>query len=311
MSNPELSSREAGGTTTGGYVIGVDLGGSSVKAISVSAAGQKLASRLVDFDPEAEMEWAQAIRSAVDGLEREQGSRAASLGLCAPGLAASDARSIACMPARLAGLEGFDWTDFLERDRKVPVLNDGHAALLGEAWLGAGRGCRNLFMITLGTGVGGAAMVDGHLLLGHIGRAGHLGHISLDPEGAPDICGTPASLEMAIGTIDERTDGRYSTTHELLKARLDGDAAADKIWKKSVKALATAISGLINVLDPKAVIVGGGIARAGEELLRPLGDFLQEMEWRPTGTKVRLVPAKLGELAGAYGAARIGMEPTT
>jgi glucokinase len=95
------------------------------------------------------------------------------------------------MQGRLNGLQGFVWTDFLDSPRPVVVLNDAHAALLGEVWKGAARGYNNVILLTLGTGVGGALLIDGRLAQGNIGRAGHLGHVSLNSDGAPDIAGTP------------------------------------------------------------------------------------------------------------------------
>ena len=152
-------------------------------------------------------------------------------------------------------------------------------------------------------------MVDGRLLHGHIGRAGHLGHICLDANAPPDITGMPGSLEMAIGncTIEERTGGRFKTTHELVAAAASGDTEANAIWLKSVRALACAVGALINVLDPEAVIIGGGIARSGAALFDPLQKELDPLEWRPGGSRVKIVPAKLGEFAGAYGAARTAL----
>ena len=287
------------------YAIGIDLGGSSIKAITATPAGEALSRHNIDFDPEQSMEWAEKIRALVQQLQQERGGPAGSIGVSAPGLAAADGRSIACMPERLQGLEGLDWTQYLSAPGMVPVLNDGHAALLGEAWVGAARGFANVILLTLGTGVGGAALVDGRLLRGHIGRAGHLGHSSLDPDGPPDCAGTPGSLEVAIGncTIQERSGGRFHTTHELIAAHLKGDAEASAIWLKSVKALAAGICSFINILDPEAVIVGGGIARAGAALFGPLQRFLERMEWRPGGHRARILPAQLGELAGAFGAA--------
>ena len=287
------------------YAIGIDLGGSSIKAVRATPAGEALSRHNIDFDPDRNMEWAEKIRVLVQRLQQEGGGPAGSIGVSAPGLAAADGRSIACMPERLQGLEGLDWTKFLNAPKMVPVLNDAHAALLGEVWVGAARGFENVIMLTLGTGVGGAAMVDGRLLRGHIGRAGHWGHASLDPDGPPDCAGAPGSLEVAIGncTIQDRSGGRFHATHDLIAAHLKGDAEASAIWLKSVKALAAAICSFINILDPEAVIVGGGIARAGAALFGPLQRFLERMEWRPGGHRARILPAQLGELAGAFGAA--------
>jgi glucokinase len=220
-------------------------------------------------------------------------------------LAAKDQRTIACMPGRLSGLAGLNWTEFLGHKDPIPVINDAHAALLGESWLGAARSFQNVFMLTLGTGVGGAALVDGRLLTGHIGRGGHLGHICLDPQGPPDVTGMPGSLEDAIGnwTIDTRGGGRFATTHELVAAYESGDQGAASIWLESVRKLACGIASLINVLDPEAVIIGGGIARSGKALFEPLQKEIDRIEWRPLGTGAKVLPAQLGELAGAYGAA--------
>jgi glucokinase len=295
------------------YSLGVDLGGSSIKTIAVTPHGETLSRDNTDFDPTKHMEWAEKIRSLVDRIQRERGTLAAGIGLSAPGLAAADGRSIACMPERLQGLEGLDWTKFLGAAKTVPVLNDAHAALLGEAWVGAARGFKDVIMLTLGTGVGGAAIVDGRLLRGHIGRGGHLGHSSLDPDGPPDCAGAPGSIEVAIGncTIQQRSRGRFQSTHELIAAHVKGDADATAIWLKSVKALAAAVCSFINILDPEAVIVGGGIARAGTVLFEPLEKFLDPMEWRPGGHRARILPAQLGEFAGAFGAASNALTPSS
>lgn len=287
------------------YSIGVDLGGSSIKALAVSSARETVDKENIPFEPDEKMDWAQKIRECIDEIQRKVGSSANSIGLSAPGLAASDGRAISYMPGRLHGLEGLVWTDYLKVPQTVQVLNDAHAALLGESWLGAAKGFRHVVMLTLGTGVGGAALVDGKLLCGQIGRGGHFGHTCLDPEGPSDICGTPGSLELAIGncTVVERTEGRFQSTHELISAYQRGDHFAEKVWLKSVKALACGICSFINIIDPEAVIIGGGIARAGQLLFEPLQRFLEPIEWRPGGHRARILPAQLGEFAGAYGAA--------
>src|SRR5436190_6900148 len=222
------------------FALGIDLGGSSVKAVAVTPEGKLLGEANVSFDSSDEFDWARRIQRIVRDFESQQAYRSRAIGISAPGLAAADGRSIAVMPGRLNGLEGLDWTIFLNAERQtpnagihstssvrtpsdlpttpVPVLNDAHAALLGEAWLGAARGFRNVFMLTLGTGVGGAAMVDGRLLKGALGRAGHFGHVSLDMDGTRDVCGMPGSLEVLVGncTIEQRTQGRFQSTHELV-----------------------------------------------------------------------------------------------
>jgi glucokinase len=276
--------------------LGIDIGGTRIKAVVVTAAGEIVRRE--------SRESGEAFPENVRALVAELGPDLP-LGISAPGLVAADARSIAHMPGRMRALEGLDWTKFLQRRRRVPVLNDAHAALAGEAWVGAARGFRDCFMLTLGTGVGGAIMSGGRVLRGHLGRAGHLGHLCLDPFGTPDIVATPGSLEDWIGNhnIAVRSAGRFNSTHELLSALRAGDPAAHAVWSRSLRALACALASLINILDPEAIILGGGIAEAGETLFAPLRAEMDAVEWRPTGRGVPLLPARLGEWAGAVGAA--------
>jgi glucokinase len=295
--------------------IGIDLGGTQIKGVVVTAEGEILrrALRETKDDDTNGGAWAETIRALADELGRDL-----PLGLSAPGLAARDRRAIAHLPGRLHGLEGLEWTSFLCRSQLVPVTNDAQASLLGEAWLGAARGLRDVVLLTLGTGVGGAILADGKLLRGHIGRAGHFGHACLDVHSPhKSIVGTPGALECAIGNynIRERSGGRFATTHELIAAFRDGDDSARDVWLKSIRALACALASFINIIDPEAIIIGGGIAQCGDALFEPLREELARIEWRPAGHSVRLMPAALGEWAGAIGAARealrVASEPTT
>jgi glucokinase len=249
--------------------------------------------------------WLECARATIVQVLERCPSPAA-IGVAAPGLVAPDRRSIRTMPGRLAGLERLNWKKWLSATGPVPVFNDANAALLGECWIGAARGASNVMLLTLGTGVGGAAMVDGRILRGHLGRAGHLGHVSLDPHGARDIVNTPGSLEDAIGehSLAARSGGRFATTRELVAAYRQGSRAASRIWLDSIQALAAAIAGLVNVLDPQIVVIGGGIADAGNALFVPLRKHMNRFEWRPGGSRVRVVKARLGPAAGAAGAAR-------
>jgi len=284
------------------YSIGVDLGGTNIKIVVISTDGDVLDFLTCDTD-DAEGSWAKTIKDQLEAIRSKRGESPSHIGLAAPGLAARDGRSIAYMQGRLKGLQGFVWQDFL--GAPVMVLNDAHAALLGEVWQGAAKGFRNVILLTLGTGVGGAVLVEGRLIKGQIGRAGHLGHVSVNSDGAPDIVGTPGSLELMIGNynVGERSGGRFTSTRKLVEAHLAGDKDATDIWLRSVHHLAAAVASFINAFDPEIVILGGGIAQAGAALFDPLRQELDQFEWRPMDHQVQVIPAALGEKAGAIGAA--------
>ena len=286
------------------YSIGVDLGGTNIKVVVIANDGEVLEFLTCDT-ADAEGSWAQTIKQNIELVQKQRGGAPCHIGLAAPGLAAKDGRSIAYMQGRLKGLQGLVWPDFLESPAPVVVLNDAHAALLGEVWRGAAKGYENAILLTLGTGVGGAVLVDGRLIKGQIGRAGHLGHVTVNSDGGPDIVNTPGSLEQMIGNynISERSGGRFTSTRLLVEAHLRGDAAATIIWRRSILHLAAAIASFINAFDPEIVIIGGGIAQAGPALFDPLRKELDRFEWRPLGHTVQVIPAALGEKAGAIGAA--------
>ena len=289
-------------------VIGIDIGGTNIKAALFDAVTGSCLERRTTPTRDGEQvngvpAWAEGVRGLVHEFETMSGVELP-VGISAPGLAKRDGSAIGWMPGRMSGIEDFVWSDFLRR--KAHVLNDAHAALLGEVWQGAAKGASDVLLLTLGTGVGGAALCEGRLITGHLGRAGHFGHISLDPNGAPTITGTPGGLEDAIGnsTIAGRSQGRFTSTRDLLEAVMQGDAFAREVWLRSVRALAAGMTSLINAFDPETFILGGGIAAgAGEALLEPLHILLDEREWRPGGHRIKLVLAELGEWAGTWGAA--------
>jgi len=294
------------------YRIGVDLGGTNIKAVAVDLDGTVLGrARGQSRDDAAAAAWVETVGALVARLQDERGARAAGIGVAAPGLAAADGRSVANLRSRMAGLQGLDWSDALGASVPVRVLNDAHAALLAEAWIGAAAGAREAVLLTLGTGVGGASLSGGRLVVGAHGKAGHWGHITLDADGPPSVAGMPGSLEDAMGgaTLAARSGGRFHDTRQLVEAHRAGDAEASAVWLRSVHRLACAIASIVNGVDPEVVVVGGGIAAAGPALFEPLEKFLDRLEWRPSGLRVRVVPAALGDLAGAIGAARQVMGP--
>ena len=297
--------------STTDYAIGIDLGGTQIKFLATDPNGSILQEACCPTDDQGGTQgsWADKIAETIDQIEQTQKAQAHWIGISAPGMTDREKRSIVSYPGRLNGLEGLDWTNLLGRARTVTVLNDAHAALYGESWKGSAAEYNNVIFLTLGTGVGGAFSINGQLQSGFLGRAGHFGHTCLDPEGPLDIKNSPGSIEMMIGecTVKDRTDGLFNSTKELVEAYLAGNEVASAFWLKSVYHLACAISSFINILDPEVILLGGGISKAGNALMDPLADFMNKVEWRPEGHQVPIKFAKLGNKAGALGAARYAM----
>lgn len=288
--------------------VGIDLGGTNLKAVAATEEGTVLDRTTVPTRDGtcSTTDWVESARRLVQLFSASIKEAPAAVGICTPGLVVPGELSVTSYPERLQGLEGLDWGAALAPGPDVTLINDAHAALLGEAWIGAARDRLNVVLFTLGTGVGGAILQEGRLCLGTIGRAGHLGHMSVDYNAAPSITGMPGAIETMIGecTLRARTGGRYEHTEAMLAAVRRGDEVAEHYWLQSVRALACAIGSAINILDPELVLVGGGIAKAGDALFRPLEAELSRVGWQPGGWRVPVEPAKLGEWAGALGALR-------
>jgi glucokinase len=291
------------------YAVGIDIGGTNIKTVAASLEGSILSRRTMPTGT-GRSEWTDSLRESLAEIKCDLGAEPFGIAVAAPGLPARDGRSIAWMRGRLEELEGLDWQERLGTQSSIRVTNDAQAAVHGEAWIGAAAGFENVLMLTLGTGVGGGAIVDGRVLRGHLGRAGHVGHISLNVDGSPDIVGTPGSLEDVIGdcTVAARSNGLYTTSRELVAAFEAGESEAILTWMRSVRCLAAGLVSLINVLDPEIIVIGGGIAAAGDSLFGPLAAELDRIEWRPNSLPVKLVKAQLGEWAGAVGAGRLAWQ---
>ena len=293
--------------------IGVDVGGTLTKFVVTDATSTVVHRSRIETDDSAASRLPDDVRDEVARIESRFGA-AEFVGVACPGLVARDADTVYWMKGRLGVLEHLPWSRTLGRSRPVRVVNDAQAALAGECAAGAARGCRDVVMLTLGTGVGGAVMCDGRVLAGHLGRAGHLGHITVQASDDRDIVNTPGSLEDAIGncTIAKRSGGRFASTADLVSAHLAGDEEATRVWLTSVRLLAAGLASIVNVVDPSRVILGGGIAtHAGRALLDPLEQWMDEYEWRPDGVGVEIVVAALGDDAGAIGAAALARDHST
>lgn len=288
--------------------IGIDLGGTRIKGVAIDESGQVLCSHYQPTNDGNDSNWKAGVAETVFEIQNKIEKTGYIIGISAPGLPNNDNSAIAFMPGRLHGLENFTWSNFLKT--QTFVLNDAIAAMMSEARFGAARGKKNVVMVTLGTGVGGAILIDGKPYQGAFNKAGHLGHMVIDSDGLQDITGIPGSLEDAIGncTIKARSMGRYSTTHQLVDAYRKGDFFATQVWLTSVKKLAIGLASLTNILSPEMIILGGGITEAGNDLFQPLSDFMGMYEWRTGGNKAEIVAAEFGDLAGAVGAACFAME---
>lgn len=288
--------------------IGIDLGGTRIKAVAIDGAGNTLHQYYQPTNDGDDTVWKNAIAAAVQEVQKKIQVPSALIGISAPGLPNAGNSAIAYMPGRLQGLENFEWTDFL--GASTFVLNDAIAAMMAEARFGAAKGKKNVVMLTLGTGVGGAILIEGKPYQGAFNKAGHIGHMVIDSEGEADIIGMPGSLEDAIGncSIGKRTSGKFASTHQLLEARRSGDSFAGDVWLTSVKKLAIGIAALTNILSPEMVILGGGITEAGDDLFVPLEEFMGKYEWRAGGNRTEIVKARFGDLAGAVGAACFARE---
>lgn len=288
-------------------LIGIDIGGTFIKAILTNTKGDILheaATPTNDINGvDNSGQWKASVSRLIRELESKNGNPIKYIGISSPGTVNSENQYVLSNGTKLLGVEDFCWSDYL--DREVYVLNDAHSALYSESKLGVGKGINNILMITLGTGVGGGILIDGKLLQGKLGRAGHIGHTSVTKDPFLGIANTPGSIESEIGecSLVRRTHGKFKSTKELLEAHDGGDSFATWVWLNSVQALARTITSSINILSPELIIIGGGVAKAGETLMRPLKDFLNIYEWRPKGYETPIKFAKMGNHAGAIGAA--------
>lgn len=284
--------------------IGVDLGCTNIKGVLLDATGNVLAESRQNTHEQDDGYWKPAVADMIIGLEAKAGNKVSHVGIAAPGLANEKNSCITFMPGRLPGLENFEWTPFTGRE--IHVLNDGHAALIAEASFGAAKDCRHAVLYSLGTGVGGAILIDGKLYQGSFQMAGHLGHTTVDANAITrDVTNMVGSIEDAIGnvTLEQRTYGRYRNTDDLVDDYLGGNALATWWWLSSVQKLAASIASVAHALSPDVVILSGGVSQASDALLKPLRSFMDLYEWRPAGKKTEIRLAHFTDLAGAIGAA--------
>lgn len=287
-------------------VLGIDLGGTAIKLGRFQTDGTCLQALTVPTPqpatPEAVLG---AIVDAIDQIDPEQ--KSAAIGLGTPGPADVTGR-IARVAINLSGWNDVPLADWIEEKTGRPTIlaNDANCAGLGEAWLGAGRACRDMIVLTLGTGVGGAIILDGKLFVGRDGTAGELGLITVYPDGNPCNSGNRGSLEQCISVqaIRRRTG---KEPDELGKLAQQGDQAALEFWQEYGRDLGIGLTSLIYVLTPEAIVIGGGVSASAEFFFPAAWAEIEQRVLPSSRQGLKLITAELGNQAGIVGAAKLAM----
>ncbi len=288
------------------YVIGIDLGGTAIKLGRYDAQGTCAASVTVPTpQPPQPEQVVEAMVAAIAQVDPQ--NEAIALGVGTPGPA--DAAGRVARVAINLGWQDVPLADWLEaRTGKPTVLaNDANCAGLGESWLGAGRNFRDVILLTLGTGVGGAIVLDGRLFSGRQGTGGELGLITLNPQGPECNSGNRGSLEQycSVQAIRRRTGLEPGELGRRAKA---GDREAIAFWQEYGRDLGAGIASLVYVLTPEAVILSGGISASFEFFYPTLWEELQTRVLPSSREGLRVLPAALGNQAGEVGAAKLAWE---
>jgi glucokinase len=303
-----------------GNIIAIDLGGTRIKLGLVengavvardllpSDSGNGLAARLP------------ALQQAIDRLR--DGRALTAVGLATPGLVDRRLRRITAINAKWSDAPGLDLPGWARDHWDAPLCmaNDAVAALAGEWHHGAAQGRNGAVMLTLGTGIGAAAVVDGRLLQGSHGQAAIAGHLTVQVDGRRCSCGNRgcAEAEASTAVLPElaRADRRYAASALATAPLIDyatvfglapTDALAHDLRERALAVWSSLAVSLVHAYDPEVLVVGGGIAAAGESLLVPMRAHLDAHAWTPWG-RVEVRRAILGDDAALLGIAALALE---
>ncbi|NJR65108.1 MAG: ROK family protein [Leptolyngbyaceae cyanobacterium CRU_2_3] len=288
-------------------VIGIDLGGSAIKMGRFDWKGKCLQALTVPTPQPAYPET--VLDTLVEAIAQlDPAHKSVAIGLGTPGPADASGR-IARIAINLEGWHDIPLADWLESKTGKPTVlaNDANCAGLGEYWLGAGKLFRHVIVLTLGTGVGGAIILDGKLFVGHEGAAGELGLITLNPEGPECNSGNNGSLEqyVSVRAIRRRT-GREP--HELAERAKMGDPEAIAFWQSYGRDLGTGLASLLYVLTPEAIIIGGGVSASAEFFFPAAQAEIDRRVLPSSRAGMKLLLAQLGNQAGMVGAAKLAWQ---
>ena len=294
--------------------IGVDIGATVIKAALVGLQGNLLATFR-----EASPRTPSALRDFVASVLKRSPGPVLGIGIGCKGVIDAASTRVNRLPGDLNFMEGRTLQELADAgDLPVFADNDARTALVAEVLWGAARGRRNVVLLTLGTGVGGAALVDGVILRGTTGAACHLGHVTMDLRGGLCICGNYGCLETCFSSraiesgyfahlhrasparLLADSEGHVPGTDAIFRAAAEGDLSAQRVLELAFESLTGALVSFLHVFDPEVLILGGNIAAAGPQLLAPLH---AEVARRTSVLLGREVPIVLQHLVGYGGVA--------
>jgi glucokinase len=296
----------------GEYAIGLDLGGTNLRAAAIDRSGKVLERRATDTNPEAGREaMIGHMVNAIAALRSAHGAEdLAGIGIGVPGFiqlkdgVIRNSNNLAC-------LENFPLRDEIEHrlGARVILENDANAAALGEKWMGAGREVEDLVMLTLGTGIGGGIVSGGKIVHGYLGMAGEIGHITVIPGGNPCGCGNQGCLEKhasataITGMASMLHLGDNLTSREVYDLAVGGNELAHRIFISVGEALGVALAMLVNTFNFPLYLLSGGVLAAWNLFAPPMLEEVRRRSFAYRASDTRIEKAALGNEAGLYGAA--------
>ena len=294
--------------------IGVDVGGTNIKLGLVAPSGKiivktNLITKSYVHHPRLLIN---ALVAAIRALIRDNGKTIrdiAGVGIGLPGQINSPQGIVIFLP-NVPGWKNVPLRRIIQTQLKLPVFidNDVNLVTLGEWKLGAGKGYKNLVCITLGTGVGGGLVLNGELYRGEGFVAGEIGHIPLNEQGPACNCGGMGGFERYVGNriLMDKAAGIFGKENirpqDVFALANRGNALAVRFWREAATHIGNALAGVINLLNPRLVIIGGGIANNYKFMEKTIRAVIRRRAMKVQRNMVRIVRARLGDEAGILGA---------
>lgn len=293
------------------FALVVDLGGTKIAAARVDSSGN-LTDRVLTSTPRS---GGKAVVSAViDTLDQLPAKNVCAIGVDVPGLAYADGSVWA---PNIPGWKRMQLGAMLREHFHLPVLveSDRNAFVTGEAWMGAARGCRDVIFLAIGTGIGAGIISGGELLRGSGELSGSLGWMAIGPHFLSEYRNT-GCLETHLagpGIAKKATQARKipTTVAELIELARQGDATAIKLMMEAGDSLGIALANLVSILNPERIVIGGGVAAAGNLLLAPARRAMRRWAQPLAVKQVHVVRSRLGERAALLGMAKLAFDNTT